>query len=259
MPPEKRVWACGATALDRNSWLRFLRPDAPLQVLVLPYAGGSPNDFRVLQQQLPPEIGLATAIYPGRDIRLREPPLRRMETLVAGLQAGVEPLLRRRYAILGHSMGAWVGYALCHSLQKAGLPLPEHLFVNARRAPACPDPFPPVHHLSETEFLAAMQHRYAAIPQVLLQDPGLLSIFLPALRADMELLETFVAPPAPALPLPITAAGGLQDQTVTEADLRAWKAHTSRSFQFHMVAGGHFFHKESAFAELLGGSLSEDA
>lgn len=227
-------------------------------MLVLPYAGGSPNDFRALQQQLPAEIGLALAIYAGRDLRLREPPHRRMEPLVAEVQAGMEALLRRRYAIVGHSMGAWVGYALCLSLQKAGLPLPEHLFVNARRAPSCPDPYRPLHPLSQSEFLEAMQHRYAAIPEVLLQDPGLLSIFLPALRADMELIETFAASPAAPLPLPLTAVGGQQDRTVTEAELQAWKAYTSRSFQLHMIPGGHFFHKEAAFAALLGGSLTED-
>ena len=226
---------------------------------MLPYAGGSPNDFRALQEQLPAEIGLVPGIYPGRDRRLREAPLRQMEPLVAELQAGLGPLLRRRYAILGHSMGAWVGYALCLSLRQAGLPLPEHLIVNARRAPACPDPFPPVHMLPEAAFLEAMQQRYAAIPPLLLQDPGLLSIFLPALRADMELIETFVAPAAPPLPLPLTAVGGRQDPTVTEAELQAWKSYSARSFQLHTVEGGHFFHKVPAFAELLRQSLLDDS
>ncbi len=258
VPPVTKALACGAIALDKSHCLRFLRPDAPLQLLVLPYAGGSPNEFRSLQEQLPAEIGLALGIFPGRDRRIREVALRRMEPLVADLEAGLGPLLRRRYAILGHSMGSWVGYALCQGLQKAGLPLPEQLIVNARRAPGCPDPFPPLHPLPEREFLSVMQHRYGAIPPVLLEDPGLLALFLPALRADMELIETYEVAPAAPLPLPITAFGGRQDLTVTEAELAAWKASTSRSFHLRMIEGGHFFHKVPAFPDLLAQSLLED-
>jgi medium-chain acyl-[acyl-carrier-protein] hydrolase len=74
----------------------------------------------------------------------------------------------------------------------------------------------------------------------------------------MELIETYVAPPAPPLPLPITAFGGRQDNTVTEPELAAWKAYSSRSFHLHMIEGGHFFHKVPAFLDLLAQSLLEE-
>lgn len=240
------------------SWLRLLRPEAPLQLYVLPYAGGSPNEFRPLQAALPPEIGLGLVILPGRDIRLREPPFRRMEPLVAALQEGLKAHLGKRYAILGHSMGSWVGYALAQSLRKAGLPLPEQLIVNARRAPGMIDPLPPLHSLSEEDFLRLMQERYGAIPAALLEDRDMLSLFLPALRADLELIESWEAPADPPLPIPITAFGGSWDPTVSPQELLGWKQMTSRSFRSHQIEGGHFFHKEPAFLETLTSTLLDE-
>jgi medium-chain acyl-[acyl-carrier-protein] hydrolase len=43
------------------------------------------------------------------------------------------------------------------------------------------------------------------------------------------------------LDFPITVFGGLQDQTVSYADLLRWKEQTRSIFSLQMVGGNHFF------------------
>src|SRR5690349_15626788 len=63
---------------------------------------------------------------------------------------------------------------------------------------------------------------------------------------------------APQLDCPISAFGGIDDADVSQADLAAWKTHTSQEFSFQMMEGDHFFIFRSAdfprrlFQELKG-------
>jgi medium-chain acyl-[acyl-carrier-protein] hydrolase len=90
--------------------------------------------------------------------------------------------------------------------------------------------------------------RYHGIPEAILAEPELMQIFLPILRADFTLLETYRWQPGELLNQPITAFGGLQDRLLTRDDLCAWKELTRGSFSIHMLQGGHFFLQENQAA-----------
>jgi hypothetical protein len=81
---------------------------------------------------------------PGRNSRMMEPKQTSMTVLVMDVVAALTPLLGRvsdpdseqpPFALLGHSMGAWLVYEVAKVLQARGLPLPVKLYVVANRAP----------------------------------------------------------------------------------------------------------------------------
>lgn len=217
------------------------QPGAALRLICLPYAGGGAVVYRPWRRLLPPSVALSIVQLPGRETRLREAPFTRMAALVAALAEAAAPLAAGPYALFGHSMGALVAFELARALRRAGAPAPRCLFVSGRRAPQLPDPEPPLHPLADGPFVGAMVRRYNAIPRVILEDVELLRLFLPTLRADFELIETYAYADEAPLACPIVALGGQDDVRARGADLEAWRAHTTASFRARQLPGGHFY------------------
>jgi medium-chain acyl-[acyl-carrier-protein] hydrolase len=69
----------------------------------------------------------------------------------------------------------------------------------------------------------------------------LMQMFLPILRADFAVLETYIYTEKQPLECPITVFGGLQDQEVSHEDLQAWREQTKAAFSLHEFNGDHFF------------------
>jgi medium-chain acyl-[acyl-carrier-protein] hydrolase len=214
-------------------------------VICLPYAGGGTVEFRQWQRHVPAGVQVVPIVLPGRETRLSDPAFTAMDPLVEAIAEALPPWLDRPWALFGFSMGSWVGIALLHALRRRGLPLPTNFFACARRAPHLPDRLPPMHALPDDAFVAALQARYNALPAQLLASRELLDVFLPALRADFRLLETWRPAPADPLPVPIAAWYGEADRTVFRHELAAWDAHGSAGVSVRAFPGAHFFLRDS--------------
>ena len=170
-------------------------------------------------------------------MRMRERAIRSWETLLSRITLPED----RDYALYGHSLGALIAF---EAARRAKRP-PVHLYLSARRAPGVPETEPPIYDLDEPRFIAAIERRYGALPATLRNNPGMLALFVPPLRADLELLEQWAYRPRPYLSVPITVFGGTQDDQATERMLKPWELQTSGAFRFVSVDGGHFFPKDS--------------
>jgi medium-chain acyl-[acyl-carrier-protein] hydrolase len=69
----------------------------------------------------------------------------------------------------------------------------------------------------------------------------MMQLTLPLLRADFEVVETYVYSPRPPLDCPITAFGGVDDKEVSREKVEAWREQTTASFSLNMLPGSHFF------------------
>lgn len=206
--------------------------------------------YRTWSRHLPSDIEVCAVQLPGRDVRTQDEPATEMSALVAGLAEGLAPWLARPCAFFGHSMGAIVAFELVRHLRRQAGPLPVHLFVSSRRAPQIVSQEPPCHDLPEADFVNRLVERYNGIPRAILAEPELMKLFLPLLRADFKLLETYRYLPEDLLDQPVTVFGGAQDSIVTNDDLRAWRDVTRGGFHLLMMPGGHFF-VQDAEVELL--------
>ncbi len=79
---------------------------------------------------------------------------------------------------------------------------------------------------------------------------------LPIVRANMAACEDYVYRPETPLPCPITALGGVDDDTFEQSELTLWGEVTSKSFEVVNLPGGHFFPRTHTAA--LTRWLSED-
>lgn len=236
--------------LPHNPWILIPKPqpNAHLRIFCLPYAGAGPTVFRAWPDALASNIEVAFVQFPGRGGRYRETPFTRLTTATENLTEAIGPYLDKPYVLFGHSLGALTSFELAREVRRRGLPGPSHLFVCARSAPHLPSEWRPIHHLPNDQMVTEVQARYGGIPQVILNDPELLELFLPILRADLEILETYEYTPEAPLNCDIIAYGGYQDWAVTEQQINAWEEHTTGNFVQEMFPGNHFFvHNTPAF------------
>jgi medium-chain acyl-[acyl-carrier-protein] hydrolase len=164
-----------------------------------------------------------------------------MAPLIEALLPALAPKLDRPFAVYGHSMGAVVAFELLRALRRAGGAAPLHLFVSGHIAPQLPEPGPPLHALSDAAFVDEIRRRYDGIPEAILQNPEYLQLFLPTMRADLELIETYDYRDEAPLSCPLTVYAGRQDSRTNEPQLDAWKVQTRGPFALRMFSGGHFF------------------
>ncbi|SRR5579875_217672 len=251
-----------------NPWIvgRQRSSDEPrLRLFCLPHAGGGASLFRGWADALPPEVEVCPIQLPGRENRLREPLSTRLIPLAETLAAALRPCLDRPFALFGHSMGAWIAFVLAHELSRRYRVAPAYLFVSGRRAPHLAAREAPIHALPDDQFIMALQDRYNSLPDAILREPELLEIYLPIVRADMAMVETFAYAPDVMLACPIAAFGGTEDRLVARDELSAWREHTTGSFTLKLFEGGHFFVQTarpallSAVSRILGGTASGSA
>ena len=216
-------------------------PEARVLLFCFPYAGGGGSLYWTWNRTLPTEVQVCPLQLPGRESRMFEPAFDRLSPLGGALAEVLPPLLDRPFAFFGHSMGALIAFELARELRRRDLPAPAHLFASCARAPQLPRAAEPVHHLPEAAFLEGVSRRYGALPAALLQNAEMLQLFLPTLRADFALLETYSYENEPPLDCPITAVAALEDQTVTREDAAAWAMQTSSRFDLWTYPGNHFY------------------
>jgi medium-chain acyl-[acyl-carrier-protein] hydrolase len=217
------------------------RPPAKARLICFPYAGVGGSAYRLWPNGLPPSLEVCTVHLPGREQRAREPAKTSIVELVHELVPALLPYLDLPFAIFGHSMGAVLASEVTRALAEAGNPLPQHLLVSGRRPPHIPGTESPMRGLPDPAFVAELTRRYGGIPAEILEQPDLMALFIPVLRADLTALETHLPARRAPLPCPITVFGGADDRLTPREDLEAWRSETSGAFQVRMYAGGHFF------------------
>jgi surfactin synthase thioesterase subunit len=120
------------------------------------------------------------------------------------------------------------------------LPLPKHLWLASRRAPQLADRFVPVSGLPDQSFIAELDARYGGL-SLLLENPALRDLGLPALRGDIALAEQYQFNEEPGLDIPLHVFYGTADRSLDLATVSAWRQHTLAGFSVHGIEAGHFF------------------
>ncbi|MBR8838427.1 MAG: thioesterase [Stigonema ocellatum SAG 48.90 = DSM 106950] len=241
--------------LTFNPWMSCPKPNpqARLRLFCFPCAGGTTSAYSKWSNYLPTDVEVYLIQLPGRGYRLEEPPFTRFKPLVQTLTSILRPDLNIPFAFFGHSMGATLSFEIARQLRRENKQGPVHLFACCCPAPQKPILRPFIHEMPEAQFVAELRHRYNAIPQQILQNDQLMQLFMPCLRADFTMLETYVYTTEKPLDCPISVFGGLQDSAISIDYLEAWRDQTCSSFKLQMFPGDHFFlhNPQSPFLQTL--------
>ncbi|MGA5417949.1 thioesterase II family protein [Streptomyces pseudogriseolus] len=228
-----------------STWFRRFTTaagDGP-RLVCFPHAGGSATAFKDLARALPARFDVMSVQYPGRQDRYHEPPFTALAALVEAVAGELTRELAaapgRPYALFGHSMGALVAFETARLLASRGeLPSPQRLFLSGRGGPGTSSL--PYHLYDDADVLDDVR-RLGGTDQAMLEDPDLLELVLPALRADYRALGTYRWRAGEPLTCAVTALTGDRDPMMKPEDAGTWRAHTTGDFTVKVFPGGHFY------------------
>ncbi len=224
-------------------FLRFGSPrsSGKMRLYTFAHAGASARTFASWAALLGAEIEVFGVEFAGHGSRGLEEPVTSVHAMAHEVAGAIEQAGDPRpFAFYGHSLGALVAYEAARLLEESPW-RPRHLFIGAMRAPHLPRTTTAVAHLADEEFLLAIQERFGGIPQAVLNEPELMAMILPAMRADFVAYEDYVHGEGQVLSCPVTAFAGKRDPIVPVASVARWADHTTGPFEIHTVAGDHFF------------------
>jgi medium-chain acyl-[acyl-carrier-protein] hydrolase len=235
--------------MSRNPWIGFHKSSSAMRLRLICFhcAGYGASLYRPWLDAIPDSIDIVGIQLPGREARIAEDAFESIDAILDAMQPAIAPLLQAPYAFFGHSMGALLAFALtqrlCIGQRLPGQRLPVHLFLSGHQAPRLPPRMPPVHDLSDEDFIEALK-RYNGTPPELLASRDAMELFLPMLRADLKACEIYDWPDDTPVSSPITALGGLLDPEVPPEDLDPWAEYTSSCFDVRLFDGDHFYLKQ---------------
>jgi medium-chain acyl-[acyl-carrier-protein] hydrolase len=221
-----------------------------LRLFVFPHSGGGAYPFRTLSTALPSWVELSILQLPGREALFGAPMYQAMTPLVEAIVPLVVPQTDVPYAFFGHSLGSHVAFELARGLRARNAPSPRGFIVSATRAPHLRSRRLPLHDLPTPRLIDEIR-RYGGTPEAVLQNQELMDIFLPPLRADLTVFETYSHVPGAPFEFPLTAFGGRTDHRTDLDELEAWREHTTGSFSVKVFEGGHFYLLEQSRAAFL--------
>ncbi|MFJ8313917.1 MULTISPECIES: thioesterase II family protein [unclassified Streptomyces] len=224
-----------------GEWFRRYGTDAvgaPL-MYCFPHAGGAASAYIPLSRALSPAVEVWSVQYPGRQERRREEPVRDLGELAALIADQVQREAGRPYAFFGHSMGAVVAFEAARLLAGRKAQGPVHLFVSGRSAPSAGPRRSDL--LKGDSELRAEMRRLGGTAGRVLDDPELMDMVMPALRADYQALSGYRWAPGQPLDCPITVLVGDSDPVVTLDEAAAWGQLTTRPAVMRAFPGGHFY------------------
>lgn len=223
-------------------------------LLCLPSAGAGAGQFRDWQVTAGRDFRVYGVQLPGRENRFTEPPAASMAEaidavvteLAAVLPAGC-PLV-----VFGHSFGGLLGFEISRALHASTGRWPEALVVAASRPP----------HMWEGAGRGLVDDE-AELRRLLdvrgldgeYLDEDTRELMLDLLRQDAQLSLTYRPGGDGPVGCPLLAWGGVDDATVTAAQLREWQAYAGAGFALRLFSGGHYFqfeHRESILRRLGG-------
>ncbi|PEC24139.1 thioesterase [Bacillus thuringiensis] len=215
-----------------------------MKLFCLPYAGGSAVVYSKWTKKLEDFIELYPVELAGRGKRFNEPFYDSMEDAVNDIFNQIKDHLNQTYAFFGHSMGSLLVYELCQKIKKMGYPEPSHIFFSGREAPQTVKDEYTVYDLPDEEFIKYVFH-YGGMPESFLENKMLLDIFIPILKADFKIVETYQYIEKDFnLNCDFSILSGEKDQKLDFANLKGWEKFTIGNCTYFTFEGGHFYINE---------------
>ncbi|WP_197034784.1 thioesterase II family protein [Glycomyces sp. NRRL B-16210] len=228
-----------------------LRPsETGRQIVMFPFLGGFGASYNRLVKELSGDWDVWTVNPPGHGPST-EPPYRRLVSLVDRYLTALRDVLRPDAVFFGHSMGGVVAYHVM--LAMAARPSfegrrPTDLVLSACRGPRRLQ-IAGNATLPERELLERLL-AFGAIPAEVAEDRSLIDLFLPAFRADYQVLEDARRMPVATLDVRARLVLGSNDPQAPASSSAEWQEHLAEPIRTHVLDGEEHMFVLSATGKL---------
>ncbi|MFF9347443.1 thioesterase II family protein [Streptomyces sp. NPDC014734] len=213
--------------------------DNSVRLFCLPFEGVSAGVYLPWAEAIGPSVVVTPVELPGRGRHPRTSPCGSLEPLLAEIMPYVARMCDRPFALYGHGFGALLAYEIAARFEWEHDAVAERLYVSGSGVPHRRAPERSVGHLPEAAMVRRLRDR-GRMPPVA-RDPLRAARALPALRADVSVMEAYRRDPRHVVHCPVTAMGGLRDRSVPGAELAGWRRCTRRALRVETFPGDHYF------------------
>ncbi|XP_076461042.1 S-acyl fatty acid synthase thioesterase, medium chain-like [Babylonia areolata] len=233
--------------LKRFMNCRFLHPEATHRLFCFPWAGGGSNFYAAWGRALPANIEVYGITLAGRESRFKDEPCTSAQKTVDQISKTiVSEFGDKPFIFFGHSMGSLLCYETAVLLKKHHGLQAERMYLSGVSAPHSQS-----RRVKSKEFSAMTDEEFkdhlkklGGTPPEVLQNQELMSLFLPAMKADYTMVAQMAYDKpegCPFLSCDFTFFDGADD---SDHDYDSWKELTEGSFTLHKLPGGHFYLKD---------------
>ncbi|EPY14027.1 thioesterase II family protein [Paenibacillus alvei] len=218
-----------------------------LKLFGFPYAGGASLYYYWWKKHLGQHIELVPVELAGRGIRHKEPFYPSFQDAIEDLFCRIVNQVddnRSRFAFFGHSMGGLIAFELALMLKERIQREPVCLFLSGR--------WPP--HIHRADYLdpemsdkqiKAKLIELGGTPAQAFENKQFEEMFISTVRADFQMLATYVYKSCEPLNADIHVMTGHADLEVNQRDIVEWKKYTQGDFSLHKFKGDHFYLSEN--------------
>ncbi|TCO62863.1 thioesterase II family protein [Actinocrispum wychmicini] len=216
-------------------------PDARVRLLMFPHAGSGAIIYRDWSDLLPDFVSGQAVTLPGRQERRDEAAYTEWDALVDGLyEAVLAELDERPFAFFGHCLGAQLAYQLSVRMADEHLPTPLLMGMSGWAPKGFYTPSEADLNMPEDEVVGWIK-RLGSFPAEIYDNPEMLAMVLPALRADLSVSSQRVDHDS-LVPCPMISYGGMSDPLREEPDaFESWVPRSPQYLGHREYPGGHFF------------------
>jgi len=213
-----------------------------IKLFCFPFADASAVTFNKWKSYLAPEIELITVKYPGHGKRFNTKLCHTMAALIEDLYSGIMADIKGApYAFFGHNVGALAAFELCYQIHKHKEKLPVNLFFSGHVSPTYTKNKKVIFDLPDEQFINEIIS-YGGISIEIFESEELKELFLPILRADLEVADRYaVADPDFKLDIDFDVFCSKGDPLLNAEGIAAWKDLTNRECRIINFEGDHMY------------------
>ncbi|MPN16066.1 Linear gramicidin dehydrogenase LgrE [bioreactor metagenome] len=137
-------------------------------------------------------------------------------------------------------MGSLLAYELYYKIYNENAKMPKHMFFSGYKAPGIIRERENTYTLPDYDFMKKVVE-LGGTPDELMNNQELLQIFLPIIRSDFKILETYnYKEREEKIQCDVSILNGRQD-SINLKEILAWENHVCGDFKVHNFEGNHFF------------------
>ncbi|MDO5558075.1 MAG: thioesterase domain-containing protein [Oscillospiraceae bacterium] len=223
-------------------WFNYCSPgkDNKMNFFCFPHAGSGAAAYAGWGDIISKQFDYFPVQYPMRENRMDEAMPADLRQLAARIATdNIDAFTQKPFVMFGQCLGAYIAYETALQVQRLSGCKPKLLVASGSPSPGNTFKAQFTEN-TDNSTIAEYFIRLGYIGKDLAENKMYLDFFMPVLRADYILMQTYKPAEPGCLDCPVLAVYGGDDAEVTRGNLDEWKHYISGTLIKKEYCGGHF-------------------